>query len=286
MPIGAEDDRDADSAIAQRLCARDVGADVVALDFVGCGAGALHEDPVLGIAADYVARGGRVPAHHVAAGAVDQSDAMTVVTGRARARHVGADVVAQHPVAGRPRVLEPHAAVDQVARAGILPTHHVVAGREADEHAGVAVGQGVRARCVQADGVARDPVAIGAGLLQHHPVPSVAADDVARTGRLPADDGVVCADGQDDTRISIAQAACACRIGADVVAQHPVTGRVGVLDEDAGFVSLIVPIVISADQIARARRISTHHIVAGAGHDDDAASGICPAPSCPSRPCR
>ena len=69
-------DRDADSAIAERLRARDVGADVVTLDFVGCGAGALHENPVLSIAADNVARSGRFSAHHVAAGAVDQSDAI------------------------------------------------------------------------------------------------------------------------------------------------------------------------------------------------------------------
>ena len=98
-------DHDAAHLVAERLHTRHIRANDVSYDFIVGGPGALQHDPVLGIAADEVARIGRFSAHHVTAGTAEQDHAICVVAGRGRAFRVCADVVAHHPVAGRPQAL-------------------------------------------------------------------------------------------------------------------------------------------------------------------------------------
>ena len=92
----------------------------------------------------------RLPADDVSAGGEADRHPIAARSGCASAGHVGADVVAQHAVAGRPKALDQDAGApipaDDVAHAGLCTAHHVVVCAEADMDPELPIAQRLRCR--------------------------------------------------------------------------------------------------------------------------------------------
>ena len=171
-----------------RARARCIGADRVADHPVASCAGTLHPYAGPAVAADQVALTWRLPAHNVSAGGAADCHAVERIRDVACAGHIGANGVAQHAVAGRPKALDQDAGApipaDDVAHTGLLTAHHVVVYAEADMDPELPVAQRPRAGHVGADVVAQHPIGRGAVACvvltpaQVHADLAVAADEV------------------------------------------------------------------------------------------------------------
>ena len=258
------DDLHAILAVGQRLGAGDVGADIISFDHVARGARRVEHDAVEGIAGDDVTRARRRSAHRVGSRPGDDVQAVDAVGDRRGPRGIGADKVPIHEVARRPRVgdidADDRVAGDDVAGARGGPAHRVVARAAVDQHAVLAVGQGLGAGDVGADIVPLNQVVRGARVGDQDTVAGVAGDHVEGTGCRAAQRVEGRTAEEVHAVLAVGHDPGAGDVGADIVPlDHVVLGaRVGQRD---------AAVLVAGDDVVRASRRPAHRVRACAGDD-------------------
>ena len=210
--------------------AGDVGANVVALDFVPRGVGTREKDAAI-VGGDDVTRPSHRPSDGVAGRVID-IHAMTGVTQINGPAHVGADMVALNLIPRRAALVDVDAVLviagDQVARPGDCPADYVATATDADAAGGVAQVHG--------------PGDVGSHVVTlHHArragdenAPSaVPGDDIAGFSRCPADG--IAGSINHDAIVGVAETGGPGNVGADVVTLDVVSAGEGA-EVDAEFV--------------------------------------------------
>ena len=202
--------------IADRRCAADIGANVVAADHVVHRTAGLNPHTVAVVTTNDIAL------YPVLLGAMIEQDTWPVAQ-RCRTTGIGADEVAHNGVAHSPAVIDDHAiltvATDEVAFARRGAPNHVVLSTTFNTHA-ISATQSLEARCVSTNMVATDDVVVGPNSLNLYLGEAVATDDVALSFCRATHFVLLSTSGDSYTGSTVAMSNGAANVRTDKIANH------------------------------------------------------------------